>query len=85
VKSSRSHGSLEFEQNRVLQQKARDVTRLMTELVRRLAAAYLPDAAAAPAPEAFERIVALGESAAADVAEEHDRYLAEVLAGGHLR
>jgi hypothetical protein len=75
---------LEPEQHQWLREEARDLNVPMTELLRQIIDEHLHGRRQSPSPEAFSSIVNLGESDAEDVSENHDRYLAEVIASEHL-
>jgi hypothetical protein len=75
---------LEPEQHRWLRGEARALNVSMTELLRNIVAEHMHGRHPFPSREAFMSIVGLGESGPDDVAEEHDRYLVEVIADEHL-
>jgi len=85
--TSRTMIYLEGEQLEALKQRARAERISVAELVRRLVRQYLAASAGAPRtpPDVFARIVDLGASGHADVADRHDRYLADALHREHLR
>jgi hypothetical protein len=75
---------LQPEQHRWLREEAQALNVSMTELLRTIVSDHMQGQAPPPPREAFSSIVALGRSGTADVSEEHDRYLAEVIADEHL-
>jgi hypothetical protein len=76
---------LEREQHQWLRKEAQDRDVSMTELLRRILADYARERRLSPPREVLAGITKLGDSGAADVAVEHDRYLAEIIADEHLR
>lgn len=85
--ASRTMVYLEGEQLEALKHRARAERISVAELVRRLVRQYLgAPAGALPVPAGvYARIVGLGASGHADIADEHDRYLAAALHREHLR
>lgn len=78
---------LEPEQLRALRREAQSRGISLAELMRRLVDEHLSRGrldSQAPV-DVYMRIVALGESGSAEVAEEHDRHLAEALHREHSR
>jgi len=85
--ASRTMVYLEGEQLEALKQRARAERVSVAELMRRLVRQYL-DASGdvPPAPvEVYARIVGLGASGHTDIAEQHDRHVADALRREHLR
>jgi hypothetical protein len=76
---------LEREQHQWLRKEAQEMDVSMTELLRRILADYARERRLSPPREAFASITNLGDSGADDVAEQHDRYLMEIIADEHLR
>jgi hypothetical protein len=75
---------LEAEQLEALRQRARAERIPMAKLFRRIVGDYLSANRQPAAPaDVYRRIVAVGESCHSDVADHHDRYLAEALAQRH--
>ncbi len=77
---------LERDQLDALRERARAERVPVTELIRRLVRQYLgqPSPLRAPA-DAWSRLVGLGASGRSDVADTHDRALADALSREHLR
>jgi hypothetical protein len=75
---------LEAEQLEALRQRARAERVPMTKLFRRIVGDYLiANRQPTPPADVYRRIVAVGESCHNDIADNHDRYLAEALAERH--
>ena len=85
--ASRTMIYLQSDQLDALRKRAQAQRISVAELVRRLVRQYLSaPGGTAPIPdEAYARIVGLGSSGRADIADEHDRYVAEALRREHLR
>lgn len=75
---------LEPEQHRWLRKEAQERNMPMTELLRQIIAEHAQRQHPHPSREAFLSITDLGESGLKGVSEQHDRYLADVIADEHL-
>jgi hypothetical protein len=76
---------LEREQHQWLRKEAQDQDVSMTELLRRILDEYTQERRQVPPREVLGGIAKLGNSGVHDVAEDHNRYLAEIIADEHLR
>lgn len=78
---------LDPEQLEALRAEARALRISLAELMRRLVQEHLAKGQGLPPvpPQAYLRIVALGSSGLADVAEHHDLYLGRALHREHVR
>ena len=72
-------------QHRALKARARAEGISLAELIRRLAAAHLTGEPRAIPADAYRAIVGLGASGRRDIADEHDRRLADALRSKHAR
>jgi hypothetical protein len=78
---------LDPEQMKALKARARSEGISLAELVRRIVKRQLEEQQTLPPvpATAYARMVALGSSGRSDVAEQHDRYLADALQEEHAR
>jgi hypothetical protein len=75
---------LETEQIEELRRRAHQERASVTELIRRAVRDFLGGQQRTPAsPDVYRRIVAVGHSGVGDIADNHDRYLAEALSHKH--
>lgn len=85
--TSRTMVYLDPEQMKALKGRARAERVSVAELIRRSVSQSLQGGAEmpAPAPDVYARLVGLGASGQADVADEHDARLVSALTREHLR
>jgi hypothetical protein len=78
---------LEPRQHKALKARARAEGISLAELIRRLVSEHLTEerSPASGAPEAYERLVALGSSGRDDISDEHDAHLGAALQREHAR
>ena len=78
---------LEPREHKALKARARAEGISLAALIRRLVSEHLAEGPTVPqlAPDAYERMIALGSSGRDDVSEEHDAHLGRALRRDHAR